>query len=120
MNKLLAVSILGLSIALTGNSLAKNHGGGFLDSSITPSSVKEALNMGDDTPVVLKGKIEKSLGNEKYQFNDGTGIIIIEIDNDEWNGLTVTPNTLIIISGEIDKDMMSPPEVDVEFITLAE
>ena len=69
---------------------------------------------------LLKGKIEKSLGGDKYQFNDGTGIIIIEIDDDEWDGIFVTPNNIIEITGEIDKNMMSAPTVDVESITVIE
>ena len=44
----------------------------------------------------------------------------VEIDNDEWNGLTVTPDMLVQISGEIDKELMSAPEVDVEMIVLAQ
>ena len=67
-----------------------------------------------------KGKIEKALGNEKYQFNDGTGTIVVEIDDDEWNGLTVKPEMTVQISGEIDKELMQTPEVDVEAIVLAQ
>ncbi len=118
MNKILALLVLGISIALTGNSLAKHMKGGFSDPNISASSVKDALNMGDGTPVTLKGKIEKSLGDEKYQFNDGSGIIVIEIDDDEWNGLAVTPDMMILISGEIDKNLMSTPEVDVDRIVV--
>ena len=74
--------------------------------------------MPDDTPVVLKGKVEKSLGNERYQFNDGTGVIVIEVDNEDWRGLTVTPEDTVEIKGEIEKDMLSAPEVDVDTVSL--
>ena len=118
MKKIMALFVLGLSVALSGNALAKKHGGGFEGPGVSSSTVAEALKMNDDTPVVLKGKIEKSLGNEKYQFNDGTGVIIIEIDDDEWNGVVVKPENTVEIRGEIDKELMKDPEVDVEVIML--
>ena len=53
---------------------------------------------------------------EKYQFRDSTGAIIIEIDNDDWNGLTVTPADTVTIYGEVDKEIMHSPEIDVDRI----
>ena len=103
MKKMFALLVLALSVGVISNAMAKKLKGGFEGPSINNTTVQEALKMNDDTPVVLKGKIEKSLGNEKYQFNDGTGIIVVEIDNDEWGGITVTPENTIEISGEIDK-----------------
>ena len=120
MNKFLTLFVLGLSVFMANSSLAGDKKGGFEGPGIKTSSVKEALEMKDDEPVVLKGKIEKSLGNEKYQFNDGTGTIVVEIDDDEWNGLTVKPEMTVQISGEIDKELMQTPEVDVEAIVLAQ
>ena len=120
MNKFLTLFVLGLSVFMANSSLAGDKKGGFEGPGIKTSSVKEALEMKDDAPVVLKGKIEKSLGNEKYQFNDGTGIIIIEIDDDEWNGVVVKPENTVEIRGEIDKELMSQPQVDVEMIMLAQ
>ena len=119
-SKYMAFLALGLTFGLVGNAIAQNMGGGFQGPGVATSSVVEALKMSDDTPVVLKGKIEKSLGNEKYQFNDGTGTIVVEIDDDEWKGLTVKPEHTVQISGEIDKEMLSTPIVDVEMIMLAQ
>lgn len=121
MKKFLAFFALVLTFALAGNAVAKKNGGGFEGpAAIKASSVAEALKMNDDTPVVLKGKIEKSLGNEKYQFNDGTGVIVVEIDDDEWNGVVVKPENTVELRGEIDKDMMQAPEVDVDVVILVE
>lgn len=120
MKKLLAFFALVLTFALAGNAVAKKNGGGFEGPGIAKTSVAEALKMSDDTPVVLKGKIEKSLGNEKYQFNDGTGIIVVEIDDDDWNGIVVKPENTVELRGEIDKDMMRAPEVDVDVVILVE
>ena len=81
-SKVLAVAVLGVSFALVGNAIAQ-VAGGFQGPGISDSTVADALKLPDDTPVVLKGKVEKSLGNEKYQFNDGTGVIVVEIDENK-------------------------------------
>lgn len=81
-------------------------------------TVAEALKVSDDTPVKLAGKIEKSLGNEKYLFKDATGTITIEIDDDDWRGVTATPDSELIIEGEVDKDMFRDTEIDVDVVTL--
>ena len=118
-SKVLAVAVLGVSFAMVSNAIAQNAGG-FKGPGIADSTVADALKLPDDTPVVLKGKIEKSLGNEKYQFNDGTGVTVVEIDNEDWRGVTVTPENTIEIKGEIDKEMLSAPEVDVDSVSVVQ
>lgn len=106
MNKLLAVSALALTIAVSSAAFAKNNLGGGFNGPTAPNlkvTVAEAQKLSDDTPVILTGKIEQSLGNEKYQFRDSTGIITLEIDNDDWNGVNVKPEDTVEIQGEIDK-----------------
>lgn len=120
MRKILAILALALTFIASGNAVAKKAGGGFQGPGVANATVAEALKMSDDTPVVLRGKIEKSLGDEKYQFNDGTGIIVVEIDDDEWNGVVVKPENTVELRGEIDKDMMQAPEVDVNVVILVE
>ncbi len=120
MRKILAVSALALTFIAAGNAMAKKAQGGFQGPTTASATVAEALKMSDDTPVVLRGKIEKSLGDEKYQFNDGTGVIVVEIDDDEWNGVTVKPENTVELRGEIDKDMMQTPEVDVDVVILVD
>ena len=121
MKKLLAATSLALVLGLAGNAMAQQPAsvrGGFQGPGLTVMTVSEALKLNDDAPVKLSGKIEKSLGNEKYLFKDATGSITIEIDNEDWNGVNATPDTEIIITGEIDKDMLRDAEVDVDMVTL--
>ena len=47
---------------------------------------------------------------------DETGEIILDIDEDDFNGVTVTEGEMIEITGEIDKEMMKPTEVNVKQI----
>ena len=83
------------------------------------NTVISALNAADDTPVVLTGHITASTGDETYQFVDKTGTISVEIDRDKWFGLSTTPETKIIIYGEVEKDFASPQIVEVKRIQLA-
>lgn len=113
MKKTIAFSTLALIIGLNNGAMAQQ--GGFTGPSIAKSTVAEAKNLSDDTPVILTGKIEKSLGGEKYLFSDQTGSLTVEIDNEDWRGVTVSENDVVEIRGEIDKDLMSM-KIDVDSV----
>jgi uncharacterized protein (TIGR00156 family) len=66
-------------------------------------TVDVAKGLKDDHPVVLRGRIERFLGDEKYLFADETGSIIVEIDKKLWRGLSVDQNDTVEITGEVDK-----------------
>lgn len=121
MNKLKLMMTVA-AIALTAlPAAAKDHNGGYTGpSSAKDATVAEAKGMKDNSPVKLKGKIENSIGDEKYTFSDATGSIVVEIDDKIWNGQTVAPENIVIIEGEVDADWMKPTSVDVEKITVAE
>ncbi len=120
MNKLVLTTSLALVFGLSGNALAQQQParGGFQGPGLPVMTVADALKVSDDTPVKLAGKIEKSLGDEKYLFKDATGTITIEIDDDDWRGVTATPESELIIEGEVDKDMFRDAEIDVNTVTL--
>lgn len=121
MKNVLTVSALVLMLGLSGNVLAQAPAaGGFQGpSAVTaPSKAADVANMKDDTQVILVGKIEKSLGDEKYLFSDASGSLTVEIDDEDWRGLTVTPNDTVELAGEVDKDMFGPAKVDVDRVTL--
>ncbi len=93
---------------------------GFVGPSAEPVvSVEEAKKMPDDTHIILKGYIENSLGGEKYVFKDNTGSIEIEIDDEDWRGLNVSPKDKVEIHGEVDTHLMKPTDIDVDSIQLA-
>ena len=50
-------------------------------------------------------------------LKDATGSITIEIDDDDWRGLDVTPQDVVTVKGEVDKDMFNT-EIDVDSIEL--
>ena len=89
----------------------------FVEESESFMTVQNVKDLKDESPVRLKGKITKNLGDDKYSFSDNTGVIIIEIDEEDWNGKDVTASDIIIIDGEVDKGFLSS-EIDVNTIEL--
>jgi uncharacterized protein (TIGR00156 family) len=78
--------------------------GGYTGPSIGVSGIREAKRMWDESPVVLEGKIERFVGNEKYVLNDGNDTIIVEIDQELWYGLSVGADDVVVVYGEVDKN----------------
>lgn len=81
--------------------------GGFDGPSISVSTVAQAKQMSDDQKVVLQGYIIQSLGDKDYMFKDDTGSIQIKVDHQYWRGQVITPQDLIEIRGEVEKDWKS-------------
>lgn len=102
--------------------MAKKYGGegGFIGPQVQFSvvNVEQAKKMNDEDRVALRGYIVSSLGDEKYVFKDNTGSIQVEIDRKKWNGLTVTPDSLVEIKGELDTHRRREPDIDVDSISL--
>ena len=83
MNKFITASAFVVALGLSTSALANGftgpqQAGGFQGPGLAPSSVAEALKLNDDTPVVLVGQIEKSLGDEKYLFKDASGSVTVK------------------------------------------
>ena len=105
-----------------GSACAPFGAGGFVPSGSAaqtqPSSVKEALKLRDDSFVTIDGKIKSQLRHEHYRFVDQNGDSIeVEIDDDVWRGVSVDENTLVRISGEVDKDF-TKTTIDVKNIKI--
>ena len=107
-----------LCLAICHNALAKDHKKGFIfvPENVVIETVENVKTKADETFVYMQGQIVKALGDEKYAFTDKTGEIVLEIDNDEFDGVTVAAGEFIEVSGEVDKDMMKPAKVDVKTI----
>lgn len=85
----------------------------------TPGStvtVSQIADMKDDAWVILRGKIARQVGDERYEFSDNTGTIVVEIDDDDWGGQYVTPDDTVEIRGEVDKHMMKDTTIEVKQI----
>ena len=58
----------------------------------------------DKAQAVLRGNIVMYLGDDCYLFRDATGDFVLKIKNERWWGLTVGPNDLVEIGGELKRD----------------
>lgn len=86
---------------------------------VSYASVAEILkNPVDDVPVSLQGKLLRQVGKEKYIFSDGTGEIRVEIDARLFAGVKVDENTTVRIRGEVEKDFLQSPEIDVDLLSV--
>ena len=123
MKKVIAILVLamvcaGFAVAQGFNGGQPSYVGGFQDngSSVTSATaVKEALRMRDESYVTIRGNIVKRLTDDKYLFRDATGEIVVEIDNEDWAGVTVGPDDTVELSGEIDRDF-NKVELDVGIV----
>ena len=76
-------------------------------------SVSEIVDMPDNTAFVLLGRITKNMGNEIFVFEDASGTIMLQIDEEDWNGNTVRVDDVVTVYGHIDKNgNMTEVEVD--------
>ena len=116
-NFLAGAALAVMTLALIQPLMAKDSNkGGFVEETISIVSVADAKNMKDDAYVVLQGTIQQNLGDENYLFKDDSGTVVIEIDDDDWNGVTVGPQDVVIIKGQVDKGWTNV-EIDVDEIS---
>ncbi|MBR3147970.1 MAG: NirD/YgiW/YdeI family stress tolerance protein [Alphaproteobacteria bacterium] len=78
-------------------------------------NVTEVISLPDDTPVVMRGRITKNMGNNIFVFEDASGTIMMEIDEESWNGNTVRVDDVVTVYGNVDKGS-NYTEIDVESI----
>lgn len=82
-------------------------------------SIADVLkNPVDDAAVTLEGHLIKQVGKEKYLFSDGTSEIRVEIDAKDFPPTPIDEKTLVQIRGEIEKDFLTSPEIDVDTLTI--
>lgn len=81
-------------------------------------TVASLSDLRDETMVRLQGKITKAIDHERYEFTDATGTVMVEIDDEDWQGRTVTNADVITIVGELDIDYMPTKrlKVDVDMV----
>ena len=68
------------------------------------SQVSAVQNMPEDTMVYIQGYLIQNLGNEMYTFQDDSGTITVEIDDDLMAPSATMPNSLVWIAAEVNKD----------------
>lgn len=84
----------------------------------TVSQVSDVKNMPDDTMVYIQGYLTENLGDEVYTFQDDSGTMTVEIDDDLMNPNTFSPTSLVWIAAEVDKkgDIVSLEAEEIQFL----
>jgi uncharacterized protein (TIGR00156 family) len=102
----------------------QGQSGGFVGTDSSPVvTAVTAADRPNESNVRLVGYLIEKLGDERYLFRDDSGTIIVEIDNDDWNGVQATAETRVEISGEVDREwriLQRETEIDADSIKLAE
>jgi uncharacterized protein (TIGR00156 family) len=82
-------------------------------------TVKQILDKPhDEQVVVLQGTIVRQEKKDRYVFTDGTGEIRVEIAAKKFPAEPVVPTTRVQIHGEVEKDFLRTPTIDVRQITI--
>lgn len=89
--------------------------GGFNGPNSSATTIENAKKLNDDAPVTLRGNITERVSDELYLFKDASGTINVDIDDKRWNGVTITPQDVVEIQGEVDKGRHGV-EIDVKRI----
>ena len=90
-------------------------GGGFSGGENVILTVEQVKGMNDNSKVWVEGSIIQKNGDEKYMFQDSTGSIMVEIDDDAWHGLVIGPTDVVRIYGEVDHGLFNT-EIDIDYI----
>lgn len=110
--------VAGLAACLLVSPVAAQYAGP--KSNANAKQVAEILkNPVDDEDVVVQGHLLRQLGDEEYLFSDGTGEIVVEIDDDDFpRGEPVDDKVKVELVGEVDTNRNNPPEIDVDKVRI--
>ena len=98
---------------------ATAHGSYAGPSSVPLVTVKQLLDTGkDDQHARLQGRIVSHDGGDRYTFEDASGRITVEIDDEDFPaGQTVSAQQRVELLGEFDKGLRKT-EFEVDRVTL--
>lgn len=116
MKNILLVVVLFLGIA-TGIKAQYTGPGSEIKLSTIEQVKKDAMKLDrKDALVRIKGTIAEQLNDEDFIFQDKTGKIQIEIDDKFMPDFPFDENTEVIITAEVDYDLLNGTELEVEKI----
>lgn len=114
MNKILQACLLSASLLSTVNTWAGQDDHVVLaQAAHNKVSVAEAKKLPDATAVTLTGTVLKHLNQEHYEFSDGTGLILLEIDDDLWKPAGLKLGDRVNVVGEVDTHRYKPTDIEV-------
>lgn len=86
----------------------------------TVTRAGDVLGAQDDAPCVLEGHILEKLPRRKnrYLFEDHSGRVVVEIKNEVFGHLTVTPRDKVRLLGHVDWNRKRPNEVEADALAI--
>ena len=116
----LLVLTLGLAGAMLPCSRAEASGFDGPGVATTVTRAADVLGAQDDAPCVLEGHILEKLPRRKnrYRFEDQSGKVVVEIKNEVFGHLTVTPRDKVRLLGHVDWNRKRPTEVEVDGLSI--
>ena len=97
------LAVVPLAGAVAGPGAQKNNMNKMKQNQPTYWSVTEVMSLPDNAPVTMRGRITRNMGDNIYVFEDSSGTIMMEIDEEDWNGNTVRVNEYVTVYGNVDK-----------------
>lgn len=114
-----SIAVLALSGLVAGSAFAQFTGPGARGTaarSVARTVAEILARPVDDQKVDLTGRLLEQTGRETFVFADDTGRITVEIDADDFPAQPISPEVRVRILGEVEKDFMRDPRVEVEVL----
>ena len=124
------LTALALSLALATPAIAAFEGPGTTQAPVSGfqgpqtgaaiNSVTMAMQARDDAYCTLEGRLTEKLAGHKdlYMFEDASGRMVVDIDDEKFAGRVVTPQNTVRLHGEVDVKRSGQREVDVDVLEI--
>ena len=66
------------------------------------TTISDKILWKDDQQFFLKGKITKQVKKDKFLFTDGTGEVVLEIEDEDWDGVDIQQDEEFIVKAQVD------------------
>ncbi len=113
MKKISMIAVIGAFASVAAFAGSGNTANNANNNMIEVMTVEQVRGLSDNSPVIIRGYLLRQNGENSYVFQDSTGTINLEIDEEDWGGTTVSPNDYVEVWGEVDRNGASMIEVDV-------
>lgn len=110
--KVLKAMLATLLIGTTAMTAQANYGA----QTVQAATIK---TMANDSPVIITGKIVRVLAKEKFELQDASGKVVVEIDDDHYHNPQELVGKNVTITGEVDISRKSNRvEIDADFVQI--
>ena len=102
-----------LLLSLTANAEFIGEGG-----TTEVTTIKNAIELTDDSRVIVEGHLVKKLKNELYLFKDSSGEVEMEIDDEDFRHIKISSDDKVRITAEVDNDWTTT-SLEAQYLELA-